>query len=128
MSQFEKDAALDRIRLEGLSFHCVIGINDWERVAKQVIELDITLYADLSSAAESDDISDTVNYRTISQKVRDFVEGSSFGLVERLADGVARICLEDEKVRRVDVSLRKPGALRLGRSVGLDITRTRPDQ
>ena len=119
---------LDRIRLEGLSFYCVIGINDWERVTKQVIELDITLYADLSAAAESDDISDTVNYRTISRNVRDFVEGSSFGLVERLADGVARLCLEDDKVRRVDVSLRKPGALRLGRSVGLDITRTRDGQ
>lgn len=122
------DRPLDRIRLEGLSFHCVIGINDWERVAKQVIEIDLTLYADLSPAAKSDDISDTVNYRTISQRVRDFVEGSSFGLVEKLADGVARICLEDERVRRVDVSLRKPGALRLGRSVGLDITRTRDGQ
>lgn len=119
-----RDRPLDRIRLEGLSFYCIIGINEWERVAKQVIELDITLYADLSDAAESDDIADTVNYRTISRNVRDFVEGSSFGLVERLADGVANLCLEDEKVRRVDVSLRKPGALRLGRSVGLDITRT----
>jgi FolB domain-containing protein len=127
MSESEKHIALDRIKLEGLSFYCVIGINDWERVAKQVIELDLTLYADLSAAAASDDISDTVNYRTISRNVRDFVEGSAFGLVEKLADGVARICLEDEKVRRVDVSLRKLGALRLGRSVGLDITRTRND-
>lgn len=122
-----RERQLDRIRLEGLSFFCIIGINDWERVAKQVIELDITLYADLSSAAQSDDISNTVNYRTISRKVRDFVEASNFGLVEKLADGVARICLEDEKVQRVDVNLRKPGALRLGRSVGLDITRTRDD-
>lgn len=118
---------LDRILIEGLSFYCIIGINEWERVAKQVIEIDLTLYADLTPAAKSDDVSQTVNYRDVSRKVRDFVEGSSFGLVEKLADGVARLCIEDERVQRVDVKLRKPGALRLGRSVGLDISRTRAD-
>ena len=118
---------LDRILIEGLRFHCIIGINDWERVAKQPIEINLTLYADLSKAAETDDVEDTVNYRTVSQSIRDFVEGSSFGLVEKLTDGVARLCLQDARVQRVDVRLRKPGALRLGRSVGLDITRTRDD-
>lgn len=118
---------LDRILIEDLKFHCIIGINDWERVAKQVIEINLTLHADLSKAAESDNVTDTVNYRDVSRSVRDFVEGSSFGLVEKLADGVARLCLENERVQRVDVRLRKPGALRLGRSVGLDITRTRDD-
>lgn len=118
---------LDRILIEGLAFNCTIGINDWERVAKQPVEIDITLYADLSKAAESDDVEDTINYRTISRSVRDFVEESSFGLVEKLSDGVAKLCLTDVRVQRVDVRLRKPGALRLGRSVGLDITRTRAD-
>ncbi len=117
----------DRIRIEGLRFDCIVGINDWERLAKQPVEIDLTLYADLSEAAKSDDVADTVNYRTISRDVAEFVEGSSFGLVEKLADGVARVCLADERVQRVDVQLRKPGALRLGRSVGLDITRTRED-
>ncbi len=119
--------SLDRILIEGLRFQCIIGINDWERVAKQPIEIDLTLYVDLAKAAESDDVEHTVNYRTVSQNVRDFVEGSSFGLVEKLSDGVARLCLQDERVQRVDVRLMKPGALRLGRSVGLDITRTRDD-
>lgn len=118
---------MDRILIEGLKFDCIIGINDWERVAKQPIEIDLTLHADLSKPAASDDVEDTINYRTISRSVRDFVEGSSFGLVEKLSDGVARLCLEDERVQRVDVRLRKPGALRLGRSVGIDITRTRDD-
>ncbi len=121
------DHALDRIFIEGLSFYCIIGINDWERVARQVIEIDITLYADLSTAAKSDDVNDTINYRDVSRKIRDFVENSTFGLVEKLADGVASLCLEDKRVQKVDVMLRKPGALRLGRSVGLDITRTRSE-
>jgi dihydroneopterin aldolase len=121
------DPQLDRIVIEGLRFHCIIGINDWERVAKQVIQIDLVLHADLSKAAASDDIADTVNYRTISQQVSEFVENSSFGLVEKLADGVAKLCLADERVKRVDVKLRKPGALRLADSVGLEITRFRPE-
>ena len=116
---------LDRILIEGLQFNCIVGINDWERVAKQPVEIDLVLYADLSRAAETDDVGDTINYRTISRSVRDFVESSSFGLVEKLAQGVASLCLEDERIQRVDVRLRKPGALRLGRNVGLDITRRR---
>ncbi len=119
------DSELDRIHIEGMSFYCIIGINDWERVAKQPVEIDLTLYVDLSRAAETDDVDDTVNYRTISRSVRDFVEGSSFGLIERLAEGVAALCLDDDRVQRVDVKLRKPGALRLGRTVGLEITRSR---
>lgn len=118
---------MDRILVEGLRFDCIIGINEWERLAKQPVEIDLTLYGDLIRAAESDDVADTVNYRTISRDVRDLVEGSSFGLVEKLAHEIARVCLVDERVKRVDVRLRKPGALRLGRSVGIDISRTRED-
>ena len=119
---------MDRIQIEGMRFDCIIGINDWERVAKQPIEIDLTLHADLSRAAQTDDVADTVNYRTISHRVRDFVEGSNFVLIEKLADGIAAVCLEDEHVIQADVRLRKPGALRLGTSVGLDISRRRPTQ
>lgn len=116
---------LDQIAIEGLKFQCIIGINPWERVARQVIELDITLHADLSGAATSDDIDDTVNYRDLSRSVQELVENSSFGLIEKLADSIASVCLQDEKVQRVDLRLRKPGALRLADSVGLNITRVR---
>lgn len=115
----------DRIQIEGLRFYAIIGINEWERIARQLIEIDLTLHADLSSAARSDSIEDTVNYRTISRQVQDVVENSEFGLIEKLADAVARACLLDARVQKVDVRLRKPGALRFADSVGLDITRER---
>ena len=105
--------------------YAIIGINEWERIARQLIEIDLTLHADLSSAARSDSIEDTVNYRTISRQVQDVVENSEFGLIEKLADAVARACLLDARVQKVDVRLRKPGALRFADSVGVDITRER---
>lgn len=115
----------DRILIEGLRFFAIIGINDWERIARQLIEIDLTLHADLSSAARTDSIEDTVNYRTISRRVQDVVENSEFGLLEKLADAVARACLKDPRVQKVDVRLRKPGALRFVDSVGVGITRER---
>ena len=57
----------------------------------------------------------------------ELVEGSEFQLVESLAESVAALCLRDERVTRVRVSLQKPGALRFAASVGVTIERTRPD-
>jgi FolB domain-containing protein len=116
---------LDRIHIRDLLLRCVIGIRDWERRAPQNVLLNITLHADLRAAGASDEIADTVDYVTIKKRVIEFIEGSSFGLVEGLARAVANVCLKDPKVQRVDVVLEKPGALRFPRTVAVEITRRR---
>ncbi len=116
---------LDTIRIEQLELDCLIGINPWERLTKQRITLDISLDADLSAAGRSDEIEDTINYRTIARAVTAEVEKSSYGLVEALASRIADICLEDERVQSVEVSLRKPGAVRNAAAVGVTIRRSR---
>ncbi|MFO7958872.1 MAG: dihydroneopterin aldolase [Candidatus Brocadiia bacterium] len=114
---------LDRIHIGDLLLRCIIGVRDWEREAKQNVLLNMTLYADLSKAAASDDIGDTVDYVTIKKNVIDLVEGSSFYLVEALAQAVAEVCLRDPQVRKVDVRVEKPGALRFARTVAVEMTR-----
>jgi dihydroneopterin aldolase len=47
--------------------------------------------------------------------------------VEALADMAARVCMEEPAVQRVDVTLRKPGAVRGADWVGVQISRTRGD-
>jgi D-erythro-7,8-dihydroneopterin triphosphate epimerase len=113
----------DLIHITGLKVNCIIGINDWERVTKQDVVIDITLHADLSKPGESDDIDDTVNYRDISKAIQAHVEASSYGLIEAMARNIATICLEPEAVVRADVSVQKPGALRGADSVGVEISR-----
>ncbi|MBT3941161.1 MAG: dihydroneopterin aldolase [Chloroflexi bacterium] len=114
----------DQIHITGLRVECIIGINDWERVTKQEVVIDITLYADLTKPGESDDIEDTVNYRDISKSIQAHVEASSYGLIEAMARNIATICLEPEAVIRADVSVQKPGALRGADSVGVEISRS----
>ncbi|MBI4305609.1 MAG: dihydroneopterin aldolase [Chloroflexi bacterium] len=117
------DRPLDRIQILGLKLTCVIGLNEWERLVQQEVLIDITIHADVRKAGFTDDVSDTVNYRTVGKQVVEHVAGSRYKLVEGLAESVARICLAQRGVRRVDVSVRKPGALRHTESVGIDITR-----
>ena len=114
---------LDRIHIRDLRLRCIIGINPEERDKKQDVEINITLWADLRQAGRSDRIVDTVDYKAIKLKVVELVEGSSDWLIERLAQRVADICLEDAKVRRVRVLIEKPAALRFARTVGVEIER-----
>ncbi len=119
------DRTTDRILIEGLRVSCVIGVGEPERRGKQEIVLDIALHADLGAAGRSDDIADTVDYSAVAKSVAEHVAGSSFRLVEALAESVADVCLADARVTRVDVRIRKPGALRLADSAGVEITRHR---
>ncbi len=121
------DEQLDKIHIRDLLQRCVIGIYDEERREKQDVVINITLHADLRKAGQTDDIDDTVDYKTIKKNVIAMVDGSSFLLVERLAERIAAICLEDSRVRRADVKVAKPGALRFARTVEVDIARTQED-
>jgi len=117
----------DEIHIKDLLLRGIVGINKEEREKRQDILLDITLFADTSVAGRSDDISDAVNYRTLTKRVIRMVEASSFFLVERLAAEVVALCLADPRVEAARVRVEKPGALRFARSVGVEIERTRED-
>jgi D-erythro-7,8-dihydroneopterin triphosphate epimerase len=115
----------DQIHIRDLLLRCILGLRDWERRQPQDVILNIDLYTDLLKAGKSDRIEDTVDYVAIKKKVIDLVESSSFLLMERLAQRVADVCLEDGHVARVRVVLEKPGALRFARTVSVEIMRDR---
>lgn len=116
---------LDRIHIRDLQARCIVGIYPEERENLQEVVLNVTMHADLSAAGTSDRIEDTVDYKGIKKRLLSMVESSSFFLIERMAEEAARICLEDARVQRVDVTVDKPGALRFARSVAVQITRAR---
>jgi len=116
---------LDAIHIRDLLLRCVVGVFPEERRAKQDVIINITLYADLSTACRSDRLEDTVDYKAIKNEVIADVESSECQLVERLAERIAAICLKPDKVARVRVLVEKPGALRFARTVGVEIVRER---
>jgi dihydroneopterin aldolase/D-erythro-7,8-dihydroneopterin triphosphate epimerase len=119
------DARLDRIHIRDLRLRCIVGVYPEERLQKQDVILDVVLYADLRAAGRTDDLADTVDYKALKKRIVEAVEASSYQLIERLAQAVADLCLEEPRVRRVQVTLDKPGALRFARSVAVQIVRHR---
>ncbi len=113
----------DIIFINELQIETVIGIFDWERQIKQTVVLDLELATDISKAAASDHIDDTIDYKTLTKTVITFVEASEFQLVETLAERVCELVRSDFNVAWVRLRLNKPGALRGARDVGILIER-----
>lgn len=118
---------MDKIFIHALKTEAIVGIFDWERQVKQTVILDIEVSADVRKAALSDSIDDTLNYKRLAKRVLAFVEGSSFHLVETLAEHVAMLILEDFGIAWVRISLSKPGAIRGSRDVGVMLERQHDD-
>lgn len=119
---------MDKIFIRDLLIRGIIGINPEERIKLQDIVVNITLFADIRQAAETDDIVHAVNYKSITKRVIEHIEASSDYLVEKLVNDIARIILtEFDGVQSVRVRVEKPGALRFAQSVGIEIERTREE-
>lgn len=114
---------MDEILIEGLLVRCILGISEEERREKQDVVLDIILRTDTRPAGQSDRFEDAVDYRAIKKRVYTLVEASRCFLVEALAEQVAQTCLEHPQVTEVEVTVRKPSALRFARNVGVRIRR-----
>ena len=114
---------MDIVFIQDLQVETVIGIYDWERKIKQTISLDIEMATDISKAAKSDDIEDTLSYKTVAKRLIEFIEQSEFELVETLAEKICRIVLDEFSVPWVKLTLHKPGAVSGSRSVGVMIER-----
>ncbi len=114
---------MDIIFLGGLEIETIIGIYDWERETKQKIILDIEMAFDIKNAARSDDIEDTLDYKAVSKSVIAFVENSNFFLVEKLAEEITQLILNDFNVPWVKLTLNKKGAIRGASDVGIIIER-----
>ena len=116
---------IDSVVIEQLELDCVIGVNPWERLVNQRITIEITMDVDLLAAGKSDSIRDTVDYSEVVKAVTAEVNSSSYRLVEALASRVAEICMEPERVQSVEITLRKPGAVKSAAAVGVTIRRSR---
>lgn len=101
---------LDRLAVVGLEARGFHGVFDFERREGQVFRVDLTLALDTASAAASDDLRDTVDYGTLSSKVRAIIEGEPVDLIETLAHRIATECLQEPAVQWAEVTVHKPDA------------------
>ena len=116
---------MDKVFIKDLLVRGIIGVNEWEREQAQDILINVTIHTDTRRAAQSDDLADCVNYRTLAKKMQAHAERAARFTVEALANDLARICLEEPGVERVSIRVEKPGAVRFAGSVGVEVEASR---
>ena len=114
-----------QIHIKNLRLRTLIGIFDWERKQKQDVIINARIDFDGQAAAASDEIQDTVDYKTLTKKIIAMVEESEYFLVEKLANRVLQLIMDDEKVLKAHVEVDKPQALRYSDSVSISCSAER---
>jgi dihydroneopterin aldolase len=122
MNIFEM-GSMDIVYLHGIRLETVIGIWDWERQIKQTVVVDLDMGSDISRAAESDALKDTIDYKAVAKRLMNLADDSDFFLVEALAEEIANILISDFGIPWVRIRINKQGALRGVRDVGVVIER-----
>jgi len=100
----------DRIVLTGLRVRGSHGVLPEERRDGQEFVVDVALAVDVSAAAESDDLAQTIDYGVLAQRLAEVVAGEPVDLLETLAERLAAVCLADLRVASAEVTVHKPSA------------------
>jgi dihydroneopterin aldolase len=100
----------DRITLTGLRVFGYHGVFEHEKRDGQDFLVDVTVWLDLTAAAASDDLTQTVHYGELAERVAAIVAGDPRDLIETVAGDIADEVLTDERVGEVEVTVHKPSA------------------
>ncbi|CAG8807898.1 36982_t:CDS:2, partial [Racocetra persica] len=117
----------DKIIIKNLLVRNVTGVDSWERVKRQPVLINLTLHKNISEAGKKDKLSYSINYGIVSKAVSKYAEDSISDSIEALAEGIAKICVNECHAPRVTVRVEKPRALLHAASAGVEIIRTRED-
>ena len=101
-----------RIRIQGLQCMASIGVYAWEQKLKQKVILDLEFGIDLTQAANTDLIQDTIDYAKVCTLVRTWVASRHFNLLETLASEVKRLFEETFGISDLRLTVSKPHAIK----------------
>lgn len=101
---------MDQIALTGLTVFGRHGVYAHERENGQEFTIDVRLGMQLRQTAASDDVADTVHYGELAEKIAAVVGGEPVNLIETLAERIADVALDDQRVHFASVTVHKPHA------------------
>ncbi|ODV95185.1 hypothetical protein PACTADRAFT_49933 [Pachysolen tannophilus NRRL Y-2460] len=114
---------LDKIKINGLKLFTIIGVFKFERLQKQIVNLDIEIQYDFSQNYEQ-----KLDYYLIIDKIVEYVEHSKFKTVEALVLNVANLIFQsNQDITICKVAVIKPNAILFSDGVGVSIEKTRKD-
>lgn len=101
-----------RICIHKLSVFAILGTKTRERTKKQRLDIDISFEYDAPKAIRLDDLSHAVDYESLAKTIKDEVSRSHFLLAETLADFILSMIMKNPNIKRADVTIHKPKAIK----------------
>jgi dihydroneopterin aldolase/2-amino-4-hydroxy-6-hydroxymethyldihydropteridine diphosphokinase/dihydropteroate synthase/2-amino-4-hydroxy-6-hydroxymethyldihydropteridine diphosphokinase/dihydropteroate synthase len=103
---------LDKIILNEIAVSYIIGLNPPERITPQPIFISVTLYIDLTTCGESDNLLYSVDYASLTDSLIDICKAGNFYTIEACAYAALKECLtSSELIEEATVYISKPNAL-----------------
>jgi 7,8-dihydroneopterin aldolase/epimerase/oxygenase len=98
---------MDRITINGLRVKGRVGVTQEERARAQTLIVNIEIDLDLTAAAESDNLKDTIDYGEITVEAASVIRDSENKLLEPLAATIADRISTNKLVQGVTVEILK---------------------
>ncbi|MFP4067510.1 MAG: dihydroneopterin aldolase [Spirochaetaceae bacterium] len=95
-----------RVGLTDLQVACIIGARASEREQEQTVYISF----EIEYVPGDDDIGAAVDYSEVADRLKRLAENGRYVLLETLAREAARELARDDRVSRLEVQCRKPGA------------------
>lgn len=118
---------MDKIIIKELLVQALIGVYDFERDAKQPLLVDVELCTDLSLAAASDCVEDTIDYAALAGLIRERAEATEYLLLERLAQDCIDSIFQRFPATAVTITISKPNIVPDCQQVAVQLSRQRQD-
>jgi len=98
---------MDYVFIERLKVQGKHGVTPQERKVEQEFEFDIKMWVDTVKAGQSDKLADALDYAPVRDRVAAIVETRSFFLIERLGETICQEILQDQRIEKVELTIRK---------------------
>lgn len=122
---------MDHIRIKKMFLDIFLGVYPEELNAPRPVIIDIDLGVDISMAGESDELSDTVDYHALAERISQALSPDNeqkpvYALIEKVATLIAEISLDfDSRIEEATVTVSKPAAFAFAEAAEVQITRRR---
>ncbi len=98
---------MDTITISDLAVSYNVGVPAEERARPQRLLISLEMNLDFSAAAAGDDLTRTIDYHAVSQRLAGFGQGRNWKLIETLAVEIAEMVRTEFRAKRAVVEIKK---------------------
>jgi dihydroneopterin aldolase len=98
---------MDKLVIKGLKFHGLHGVFEQEKIIGNLFEVDLIFFLPLQEAAETDDLSKTIDYAKARSLVEEIMQSHSMNLVEAITLKTGDRLFREFKPDQLEVRVKK---------------------